>query len=357
MRILLTKTGQEEVQTINDYQETDFPQNTLSVPNLKLKTKSRKLSPSSKRSPKSPSSNLRIVKTEKSISNLMDLLEQQALNTSGSQSNRSGISGVGGNKQIKIKTNKIQIGKKAAERYNNETVGQSLILPNLRFQTESNQNDPNEELTIHNEYSIKEIIGREKYKYVMDSAIENYNQKQKHYVINENNFRSDAEERNYLSRLETHLNQKIAINKSNLINYLSQKKKLSNVMILKIAQADEHKRLKMNKACQINNHFEGIDDTLKLQMERSLVNKKRALVQDYKKNLQKMNQDLENIHIRLHSYEGVNFKNVEAYKDNYQKIQKKYWNFKIDKLHNPKMKKDSVMFSQYSVNKINKVNK
>ena len=94
-----------------------------------------------------------------------------------------------------------------------------------------------------------------------------------------------------------------------------------------------------------------------LQMERSLVNKKRALVQDYKKNLQKMNQDLENIHIRLHSYEGVNFKNVEAYKDNYQKIQKKYWNFKIDKLHNPKMKKDSVMFSQYSVNKINKVNK
>ncbi len=353
MRILLTKKGQETLKRIrlNQGDETDFPStlqhSTHSLPYLK---NPKKLAPYSSqkapksRSPASPKSphrqkfhTTRNLEKEKSVSNIIDIIDSSPGYTTRLETDNS----CQGNKEIKIKTKKILIGKKAIERYNTESEGPSLILPITHFHSEGNDNDTSE---LKQEYSIREIIGKEGHKNLIESAKNSHIEKQKHFVINENNFRTDSEEQFYLKRLESNLTNKLSTDKMNLINYLTKSRNLTEVIVDKIAHADESRMLKMNKACQISNHMESLDEIFQRELQYRVKKKEREMVIEYKKNLQNMSHNLELFGARLNPYEKVKLKNEEAYKDNFLNIQRKYWNVKIDKLYNPKNKKNDETF-------------
>jgi len=342
MRILVTDIGKVAVTNIKVSKDDDFPQHTIENYSTIKKTNTS-ASPKKKSARNKSPNNTKILNTDQSYSNLNDIAEQNSnfitnLNSIGYDTDPNLLLNyLGRNCQIKIKTNKIQIGRRESERYNNkETEGQSQLLPILNFQTDKNEESTHKGFA--NDYAIKDIIGKDKCEYLKKNMENVYNEKQKHSVINEKNFRTNAEEKNYLKRLDSDLLHRISSDKMNLINYLSKKSNISNATIVKVAHAKENQILKMNKACQINNHLINKDEIFQLKIQRTLVKKEQEISLEYKRKLQQMNNELLRQKTRLHSYEGVCFKNVDAYRYNFNNLKKKYWNTKINKLYNPKYK-------------------
>jgi len=341
MRILVTDLGKVAVTNIKVSEDNDSPQHTKENCSTIKKTNTS-ASPKKKSARNKYANNTKILNTDQSYSNLNDIAEQNSnfitnLNTKRYDTDPNLLlNSLGRNSQIKIKTNKIQIGRSESERYNNKETGQSQLLPILNFQTDKNEESSHNGFV--NDYAIKDIIGKDKYEYLKKNMKNAYNEKQKHFVINENNWRTNAEEKNFLNRLDSDLLHRISSDKINLIDYLSKKSNISNATIVKVAHAKENQILKMNKACQLNNHLINKDEIFQLKIQRTLVKKEQEIKLEYKRKLQQMNNELLTQKTRLHSYEGVCFRNVDAYHYNFKKFKGKYWNAKINKLSNPKFK-------------------
>ena len=90
--------------------------------------------------------------------------------------------------------------------------------------------------------------------------------------------------------------KEIRIENANLINYLSENKKINSSFLTKISHSNEEQLFKLNKICQKHLHNEEVESVMKNVIRKKV---EWEYVKDsdfYKKGLQKMKRVLNNYH-------------------------------------------------------------
>ena len=183
---------------------------------------------------------------------------------------------------------------------------------------------------------IKEIKLKQKKLMIPSSMEERYSKdEEKNYIINEISstlsdsnlpvYQKEFPLCNILSPININDSQKgkkkinykkeIRIENANLINYLSENKKINSPFLTKISNSNEEQLFKLNKICQKHLHNEEVESVMKNVIRKKV---EWEYVKDsdfYKKGLQRMKRVLNNYH------------NV------YQELQKKEDRFYGNRLH------------------------
>jgi hypothetical protein len=259
-------------------------------------------------------------------------------------------------KVLDVKQKKVHIPKNISEKYNNDAEdGNGRLLPNvyLSLNTLNLSNSPrnhtisnNETYTDHtlntvSQYSpksfrIRELLKdntmREMEKDVKQaSAVRNRLSR-----VDEGNFRVPFRDPDYLKDIRTSIEKEVPIENINLIHYLSLKNNVSENFIKQLYSYDQERMKKVNKFCQILVHNQGKEHLLDNEIKTKIQGKNLKELEDYKKSLARMNNDLGVSNIILKNNTRFNDKK-EKYFFIHGDIQSKYWDrYKIDNLHSPR---------------------
>ena len=164
---------------------------------------------------------------------------------------------------------------------------------------------------------IKEIKLKQKKLMIPSSMEERYSKdEEKNYIINEISstlsdsnlpvYKKEFPLCNILSPININDHQKgkkkinykkeIRIENANLINYLSENKKINSSFLTKISHSNEEQLFKLNKICQKHLHNEEVESVMKNVIRKKV---EWEYVKDsdfYKKGLQRMKRVLNNYH-------------------------------------------------------------
>jgi len=154
---------------------------------------------------------------------------------------------------------------------------------------------PNPEEEMPKSFSLKKIFGDQNINELKLKMKNDKRMKDRHFVMSPNTLRSPIESKSPYEILDEELDTIIETNKMNLIRYLSSKN-FSEKSIHKIANYDEHQKIRINKLCQIAEHN---DDNLKnmlLKIQQKISTKHNAVKGDFKEEIDalKGGKDLQN---------------------------------------------------------------
>jgi hypothetical protein len=139
---------------------------------------------------------------------------------------------------------------------------------------------------IREEYSLREIIPSEVVQEMKAKIKKDYDYKHKDGRQNESNLRSPVRSfDSIIQDVDSRINTKIKTDKINLIYYLNNKKKISEVLLNKISSYDEERISRVNKICQ--KVAQGIEreKVFKKIIENKLVAHQSKEIDDYRNTL------------------------------------------------------------------------
>lgn len=246
------------------------------------------------------------------------------------QDDESELSKPSHQEDFKLRLKKIYIPKFILEQYNSpkhDTMPdqqESIIMPNLPTnftRTKLLNRDGSKKKFVN----VKDILNEEtlsnlKKQKLMAKVVKDLNT-----VIDENNFRTNYQEKDVIEELLEKLNVNIDVNKINLIKYLNSKHEVSEKFIKKFEKFSEEKINKMNKICQImtyKNELQKFDkDIIKEKLHDSL-NKTKI---EFKEAIDTMQDEVHEIKGILSAY-NLRYKSRKKKSDIFLQVKNKYNN-------------------------------
>ena len=244
------------------------------------------------------------------------------------------------NKNISIKLRKFFFPKEISENYYNIKTSENIIsnpiknLPEIKEALNNKKLNKQSISSIKN-FSLKEILGKEAVYKIKKNLIKE--EKNKQFILTENDFRSEYKNLTKLEEIENILyTKKINKNKTNLIKYINSNKNIiSNISLKNLSKLNDDKINKINKVCQNvfnnNNKYNRLISEIKSKIKQ--INFNDSVQGNF--TLKNMNNEIKIGNKIFKKYDKYNNNESakEVYKEkkkDYEKIWKKYH---IEKLY------------------------
>ena len=232
---------------------------------------------------------------------------------------------------IKIKQSKLQIPQEQTDLYDSDKYNLSFIVKqsNNIFSNLSNRNDlTNNSLSfpLKQTYNLGEIINEKCFDKLNKRIKKDQFINQHDKIINEKDLRKKDESYKVFEEIEKGKKTKIDINHSSLIEYLINKKTISETLLNNLSHYNQDRMTRLNKICQrviVGQEKEKMFE--KKSKEKIQLNKRRE-EEDFKNNLDFMKNSIEE---EMKTFNKFNFKllknNKERYSAIFNQFKKKYW--------------------------------
>jgi len=328
MRILLTKIGNLVVKNLNDEKQVEeirsnsminLNQHEDKVSNKKYCIKNKILNLSNKQQSKNKHS--RSSSRSRSSKRSKHDKEDHEKSSIANLMNSRLSSGMGGNREISVKVQKINIPFTAMEKYSESSIlydengeQNQSFLPSLP----KNLHKQNEDSFPMNEIFKQNVINTKRQQLRIREK-----QKEEEFKLIPTTFRSVYRSKSPIEEFEEKINKaKIDVNCVNLINYLNKQTSIQNYLIDRISNNGQEEAHKLNKIIQIIQHRELHDlhfNKRKEKIERQPKTDNKSILSEVGRNVNISKTIIDGY---LNQYKSTlkdrNFSRIE-------KIEKLYW--------------------------------
>ena len=151
---------------------------------------------------------------------------------------------------IKIKTHKLQIPQEQSDLYDSDKNNDSFIVKQTNDILLNISNRNNSSSFIKQNFTLGEIINENCFQKLKKKLVKEQMINQNNKKIDENDFRKNYDSNKIFDEIEKGKSTKINVNNNSLIEYLYNKKSISETLINNLANYKEDKLKKINKICQ-----------------------------------------------------------------------------------------------------------
>ena len=232
---------------------------------------------------------------------------------------------------INIKTHKLQIPQVQSDLYDSDKYNDSFIVKQTNdiLLNISNKNDSinnNNSYYIKENFTLGEIINEKCFQQLKKKLLKEQLINQHNKIINENDFRKNYDSNKIFDEIEKGKSTKINVNNNSLIEYLYNKKSISETLINNLANYKEDKLKKINKICQ---KFILGQEKEKIFFEKS----KEKIKLDKRKEEEECKKDLESMKLSIDkettTINKFPFKLLKSNRNRFlgifNQFKKKYW--------------------------------
>jgi len=270
-------------------------------------------------------------------------------------------------KEVDIHLKKINLNKKANEKYNNldndNSLEASLLLPTLpekllrkleekndfangvnhdsSFYTSLTRRKSMENLNNKNTielYKVSDILKEQSIQKMLQDFRKEERVKQKFTVIRETQFRTPYEKQSEEEKIVSVLNDSIiASNNTNIIQYLSEKDHISKELINKIHGTDSQSQTRLNRICQRIFRNNTLDEVRKSIADNKIQARHNKVKIKYRASIQEMKEELSEGKEILEKYANRKELNKqEIFKEEFKSVKKDWEKYKVERLYHHK---------------------
>ncbi len=227
---------------------------------------------------------------------------------------------------IKIKTHKLQIPQEQSDLYDSDKNNDSFIVKQTNDILLNISNRNNSSSFIKQNFTLGEIINENCFQKLKKKLIKEQIVNQNNKKINESDYRKYNDSNKVFKEIEKGKSTKISVNNNSLIEYLYNKKSISETLINNLSNYKEGKLNKINKICQ---KCIILQEKEKLFLEKS----KEKIQLEKRKEEEECKRDIDLLKLsvdkEITTINNFNFKLIKANRNRFSGIfnqfKKKYW--------------------------------
>ncbi len=227
---------------------------------------------------------------------------------------------------IKIKTHKLQIPQEQSDLYDSDKNNDSFIVKQTNDILLNISNRNNSSSFIKQNFTLGEIINENCFQKLKKKLVKEQMINQNNKKIDENDFRKNYDSNKVFEEIEKGKGTKINVNNNSLIEYLYNKKSISETLINNLSNYKEGKLNKINKICQ---KCIILQEKEKLFLEKS----KEKIQLEKRKEEEECKRDIDLLKLsvdkEITTINNFNFKLIKANRNRFSGIfnqfKKKYW--------------------------------
>ena len=324
MRIIITKTGGNEVSDLVNPKNTNKKDNKPHLSNKNLELKSKEYLKTNIKFNHNDSEEkletLRSKHTQNSGRNIQStdnfVKTSNNLNNTKETFSQSKYKNVISHKSVNLQLKKLAVSKNDNDKYNHDETKKNIIGSDLP-----------EEINNREVASLKisEILNRKAYEKLKNKFDFDETVKGNLHKLDEKHFRSVFEPSN-VDKFNAQLNKDIDREKVNLIKYLHSKQEISQKLIEKLNKFDEAKLTKINRICKIYFHYEHNDKKQKEKVKekmKEIDESRRAKPKVLKNQIESNLKQFDEILADYPTLDKQLYKKV--FRDKHSEFESKYW--------------------------------